>query len=93
MSEYFDNMFSGHFMESATNGIDDPIIVNDIDEVAFKAILKFLYTDKIEIDSSNFLALLRTRNFLKLRVPSFDMKCLEYIKNCAEKKNNQSEMR
>ena len=78
MSEYFDATFNGNFMESTTNGLDDLIIISDVDEVAFKDILKFLYSGTIEITSSNFLPLLRTSDFLRLRLPSFEKKCLKY---------------
>ena len=39
------------------------IVIEDIEPSAFKAFLKFLYTDKLEVNAENIMSVLHTGSF------------------------------
>lgn len=73
-SSVFDAMFNGG-MASTTKEIELP----DIEPAAFLALLKFLYSDEVEIGPETVMTTLYTAK--KYAVPSLEKACVEFLKD------------
>ena len=83
ISEYFEAMFFGSFKEKCSKS-NDPIVLFEINVVAFKEILHLLYTGDIRVNDSNVIALLRSSDFLQLRTVYVEDQCFKYLQNNSE---------
>lgn len=74
-SAVFDAMFNGQMAEKGDGAIEIP----DVEPSAFKALLKFLYTDEISVESDNVMSMLYTAK--KYAIPALEQECVEYLKD------------
>lgn len=74
-SAVFDAMFNGRMAADDDSAIEIP----DVEPSAFKALLKFIYTDEISVDSDTVMSILYTAK--KYSVPALEQECVEYLKD------------
>jgi len=83
VSEYFGAMFGGQFRER--NIDSEPIVLRDVDAMAFEKILQLIYTGYSVIRSSDIFPLLQASDFLRLRANcSIQAECIEHIRDMVE---------
>lgn len=87
MSKYFDAMFSSNFKEKCSES-DEPIVLHEIDGIAFREILLSMYTGNIRVSDSNVHALLCTSEFLLLRTSHVENQCFKYLQNYDSEKSD-----
>lgn len=73
-SAVFDAMFNGHMAVTDDSAIEIP----DVEPSAFRALLKFLYTDEIIVESETVMSILYAAK--KYAVPALEHECVEYLK-------------
>lgn len=72
-SAVFDAMFYGGLQQT-----EDDIELPDVEPSAFTALLKFLYTDEVQIGPETVMTTLYTAK--KYSVPALEKKCVEFLK-------------
>ena len=80
-SAVFDAMFNGHMAVQDEAAIEIP----DVEPVAFEALLKFLYTDDINVESETVMSVLYTAK--KYAVPRLEHECVEFLKDNIQSEN------
>ncbi|CAK9289809.1 unnamed protein product, partial [Gordionus sp. m RMFG-2023] len=83
-SDVFKNMFCGSIPFK-----DEPVLIKDIEYKVFKAMLKYIYTDEINLEKT--LDLPELINLLyaskKYMITSLETKCVEYINSNIDQSN------
>lgn len=74
-SAVFDAMFNGQMAATDESAIEIP----DVEPSAFKALLRFLYTDEINVESETVMSILYAAK--KYAVPALERECVEYLKD------------
>uniref|UniRef100_A0A7E4W084 BTB domain-containing protein n=1 Tax=Panagrellus redivivus TaxID=6233 RepID=A0A7E4W084_PANRE len=82
-SPIFENMFSNNWLES--NQQSDPIVIPDVEPLAFKRLVKFAYTDSVALDADNVMAILFAANKYCMR--SLEYLCIEFLGDSLNSKN------
>ncbi len=65
-SPYFRAMFCGNFEESKSKGLEEPIVLKEIDSEAFETVLKFMYVDQLDLTTGNVTQVLAAAHLLQL---------------------------
>lgn len=81
VSQYFDAMFFGTNFKERNMRPDEPIVLHDIDAIAFEKILHFLYSGSIEVTDYSVYTLLKACDFLHLRISSIQEQCVQYLQD------------
>lgn len=80
-SAVFDAMFNGQMAMRDDSAIEIP----DVEPMAFKALLKFLYTDEISVESQNVMSILYAAK--KYAIPALEQECVEFLKDNIHSEN------
>lgn len=80
-SVVFDAMFNGRMAVQDEAAIEIP----DVEPAAFEALLKFLYTDDIDVESETVMSILYTAK--KYAVPALEQECVEFLKENIHSEN------
>ena len=80
-SAVFDAMFNGQMASQDESAIEIP----DVEPVAFEALLKFLYTDDICVESETVMSVLYTAK--KYAIPRLEHECVEFLKDNIQSDN------
>lgn len=73
-SAVFDAMLNGQMAERDESAISIP----DVEPTAFRALLKFLYTDEISVESDTVMSILYAAK--KYAIPALEQECVEFLK-------------
>jgi len=80
-SAVFDAMFNGQMAVNEDKAIEIP----DVEPKAFKALLTFLYTDEIIVESETVMSVLYAAK--KYAVPALEQECVEFLKDNISSEN------
>lgn len=80
-SAVFDAMFNGQMAMRDDSAIEIP----DVEPLAFRALLKFLYTDEISVESHNVMSILYAAK--KYAIPALEQECVEFLKDNIQSEN------
>ena len=80
-SAVFDAMFNGQMAMRDDSAIEIP----DVEPLAFSALLKFLYTDEISVESHNVMSILYAAK--KYAIPALEQECVEFLKDNIQSEN------
>lgn len=80
-SAVFDAMFNGRMASLDESAIEIP----DVEPMAFTALLKFVYTDEVDIESESVMAVLYAAK--KYAIQALEQQCVEFLKDNIHSEN------
>ena len=83
-SAVFDAMFNRHSSKAGTSAIEEEIDLPDVEPASFLALLRFLYSDEVQIGPETVMTTLYTAK--KYAVPALEKHCVDFLKRhlCAD---------